>query len=147
MKETPYTTGVKVMLVGGHSNDLCVKKKSVEQVKTPLVPTNKVSSYLKLRHVIENGMPYWVIPATASHPEVVLMTLQGKRDLKHYSRIQFECICRAMLDYLKGQRHFDMKYWQHLMAAEANRKWIWVYHLQAAAQSLGRLKSKPRAQT
>eukprot|EP00971_Amphidinium_carterae_P214242 4251558-Amphidinium_carterae.1 len=88
MKNSPYTSGVKVMLAAGHSQGLiCQEEVFGQEVKTPLVPTNKVSRYLKLKHVIENGVPCWVVPATGSQPETVLMTLQGKRDLKYYSQM------------------------------------------------------------
>eukprot|EP00971_Amphidinium_carterae_P194689 3863628-Amphidinium_carterae.1 len=50
--------------------------------------------------------------------------------------MQFECIRRAMLDYLRGQRNFDLRYWQGLMATEKNRKWIRVYKMSAMAQTL-----------
>eukprot|EP00971_Amphidinium_carterae_P209880 4163120-Amphidinium_carterae.1 len=137
MKDSPHTSRVKVLLAAGHSNGvLCQEEVFGNEVKTPLVPTNKVSRYLKLKHVIENGVPCsWVIPATGTQPEVVLMTLQGKRYLYYYSHTQFECIRRAMLDYLRGQRTIDLKYWQHLMAADHRRKWIRVFHLQAMTVS------------
>eukprot|EP00971_Amphidinium_carterae_P088110 1742987-Amphidinium_carterae.1 len=41
-----------------------------------------------------------------------------------------------MLDYLRGQRNFDLGYWQGLMATEKNRKWIRVHRMSAMAQTL-----------